>query len=112
MFVCKGGYVGLWSWLRRSVFSSSVKLRDRVTSDPRFDVLLPPPVRRVIHWVFRLDSKVVVTTAQCDFSCEIFFSFVFHCFFRFSFVSVFANFSVSVSCIFQFQFSLLFQLNH
>ena len=59
---CEGGYVGLWSWLRLSVFSSWTKVRDRVVSDPRFDVILPPPVRRVLHWIFRLDSKVTTAT--------------------------------------------------
>ena len=56
--VCAGSYVGLWAWLRLSLFSGWTKVRDRVASDPRFDVVLPPPVRRVLHWIFRLDSKV------------------------------------------------------
>jgi len=65
-----GGYVGLWPWLRASVFSGWTKLRDRVTFDPRFDVLLPTPVRRVLHWIFRLDSKVTTTCSSFSGSCS------------------------------------------
>ena len=35
-------------------------MRDRVTSDPRFDVIVPPAVRRLLQWLFRLDSKVTI----------------------------------------------------
>jgi len=64
-----GGYVGLWPWLCASVISGWTKLRDCITSDPRFDVLLPAPVRRVLHWIFRLDSKVTTTCSSSSCCC-------------------------------------------
>ena len=56
--VCEGGYVGLWAWLCSSASCGWSKVQNRVASDPRFDVLLPRPLRHVFYWIFKLDSKV------------------------------------------------------
>ena len=58
LLTCEGGYLGLWAWLRLSASSGWTKVRDHVTTDPRFEVIIPLPVRRVVRWIFMLDGKV------------------------------------------------------
>jgi len=55
---CEGGYVGLWSLIHQSTSSGWSRVKDCVASEPRFDVLIPSPVRRLLKWFFKLDSKV------------------------------------------------------
>ena len=74
----------MWAWLRVSLLSGWTKLGDRVMSDPRFDVILPLPVRRVLQWIFTLDSKVTVAAHLFVIitpliACLVFFfSYAFH----------------------------------
>jgi len=67
--VCEGGYIGLWAWLYVSVSSGWSRVRNRVVSDPRFEVILPRPLRHVLQWFFKLDSKV--NNSQCYFCLQI-----------------------------------------
>jgi len=65
VYVREGGYIGLWAWLHVAVSSGWSKVRNHVTSDPRFDVIVPRPLCRVFQWLCKLDSKV--TDCQCYF---------------------------------------------
>ena len=53
-----GEYLGIWKFVKDWAVAHGQLVRDKLKSDPRIDIIIPKPIRRIVTWIIEGDSKV------------------------------------------------------
>jgi len=56
-----GEYLGVFKWIKTTVKSHVDQLQDKLDTDPRVNIKLPSPARRLGTWILQGDSKIIST---------------------------------------------------